>query len=194
MPRPLPLLPLNPGRVYRTRDLARWSRNPTRLAARLVETGALRRLAHGLYAWPRTGRFGPVPPTDEELLRAFLGETPFVLTGPPAWNALGLGATAVHADTLVYNTKRSGTFQLGGRGFRLRRVAFPKQPPKEWFVVDLLQHASEAGISRQEVVTGVEQALAAGRLDAGRLCAMARRYARRSVRALLEPLWVADAS
>lgn len=194
MPRPLPLLPLSPGRVYRTRDLARWSRNPTRLAARLVETGVLRRLAHGLYTWPRTGRFGHVPPSDEELLRAFLGETPFVLTGPPAWNALGLGATAVHADTLVYNTKRSGTFQLGGRSFRLRRVAFPKQPPKEWFVVDLLRHSSEAGISRQEVVAGVEQALAAGRLDAGRLRAMARGYARKSVRALLDPLLEAHAS
>ena len=185
MPRPLPLLPLSPGRVYRTRDLARWTRNPTRLAARLVETGALRRLAHGLYTWQRTGRFGPVPPTDEELLRAFLGETPFVLTGPPAWNALGLGATAVHADTLVYNTKRSGTFRLGGRSFRLRRVAFPKQPPKEWFVVDLLQHAGEVGVSREEVVHAVKRALAAGRLDTDRLRLMAERYARRSVRALL---------
>jgi hypothetical protein len=194
MPRPLPLLPLDPGRVYRTRDLARWSSNPTRLAARLVESGLLHRLRHGLYTKPRSSRFGEVPPSDVDLLRAFLGDTPFVVTGPPAWNALGLGATAVHADTLVYNTKRSGTFRLGGRNFRLRRVAFPEKPPKEWFAVDLLQHAGEAGVSRRYVAERVERALAAGRLDGGRLRAMARRYARSSVRALLDPLLAAHAS
>lgn len=194
MPRPLPLLPLDPGQVYRTRDLACWSRNPTRLAARLVERGDLRRLGHGLYMRPRASRFGDVPPRDEDLLRAFLGDAPFVVTGPPAWNALGLGSTALHADTLVYDTKRSGTFHLGGRTFRLRRVAFPENPPAEWFVVDLLQHAGEAGVSRREVVKAVERSLAAGHLDADRLRAMAERYARRSVRALLDTMLAAHAS
>lgn len=193
MPRPLPLLPLDPGRVYRTRDLERWSRNPTRLAARLVERGTLRRLGHGLYMRPRASSFGYVPPADEDLLRAFLGDAPFVITGPPAWNALGLGATALHADTLVYNTKRSGTFTLGGRTFRLRRVAFPENPPAEWFVVDLLKHAGEAGVSREELVQAVERALSAARLDTDRVRLMAERYARRSVRVLLEPLLAAPA-
>ncbi len=194
MPRPLPLLPLDLGRVYRTQDLARWTRNPTRLAARLVERGNLRRLRRGLYMRPHASRFGDVPPSDEDLLRAFLGDAPFVITGPPAWNALGLGATALHADTLVYNTKRSGAFRLGGRGFRLRRVAFPEQPPKEWFVVDLLQHCGEAGVARREGGGAVERPLAAGRLDANRLRAMAERYARRSVRALLDTTLAAHAS
>jgi hypothetical protein len=143
---------------------------------------------------PRASRFGDVPPSDEDLLRAFLGDAPFVVTGPPAWNALGLGSTALHADTLVYDTKRSGTFHLGGRTFRLRRVAFPENPPAEWFVVDLLQHADEAGVSRREVVKAVERSLAAGRLDADRLRAMAERYARRSVRALLAAMLAAHAS
>ena len=193
MPRPLPLLPLHAGRVYRTRDLGRWTRNPTRLAVRLVEHGALCRLGHGLYMRPRASRFGAVPPSDVDLLRAFLGDSPFVVTGPPAWNALGLGSTAVHADTLVYNTKQSGTFQLGGRTFRLRRVAFPANPPPEWFVVDLLQHADEAGVSRREVAQRVTRAAAAGRFDAARLRDMAERYARKSVRVLLEPLLAASA-
>lgn len=194
MPRPLPLLPLDLGRVYRTRDLARWTRNPTRLAVRLVEHGALRRLGHGLYMRPRPSRFGAVPPRDEDLLRAFLRDTPFVVTGPPAWNALGLGSTALHADTLVYNTKRSGTFQLGGRTFRLRRVAFPENPPAEWFVVDLLQHAGEAAVSRQAVVEAVERSLDAGNLDANRLRAVAERYAHKSVRTLLDTMLAARAS
>lgn len=142
---------------------------------------------------PHASRFGDVPPSDEDLLRAFLGDAPFVVTGPPAWNALGLGATALHVNTLVYNTKRSGTFRLGERTFRLRRVAFPENPPAEWFVVDLLQHAGEAGVSREEVVQAVERALAAGRLDTDRLRLMAQRYAHRSVRALLDMTLAAHA-
>jgi hypothetical protein len=43
---------LEPGRVYRTRDLAIWSANATRLATRLVEQGKLVPLAHGLFAHP----------------------------------------------------------------------------------------------------------------------------------------------
>lgn len=186
MPRPLPCLPLRPGRVYRTRDLKRWSANPTRLAMRLVQHGALRRLGRGLYTQPRTGRFGEVPPSDEELLRALLGDTPFVTTGPPAWNALGLGTTALHADTLVYNTKRSGTLRLGGRSFRLRRVAFPDAPSPEWFAVDLLNHAGEAGVSRRELVWYVAHAAAEGRLDAERLRTMAGLYGKKAVRRLLD--------
>lgn len=178
---------LRRGRVYRTRDLARWSTNPTRLAKRLVDNGTLERLAHGLYSRPGRSRFGPVPPSDEELLRSFLGGSPFVVTGPERWNALGLGSTAMYAHTLVYNTKRSGTFRLGGRSFRLRRVAFPKRPPKEWFVVDLLQHATEAGVSRREVSAAAGRAVASGRLDATRLRSMIDRYATRAVQELLEP-------
>lgn len=194
VPRPLPLLPLTPGQVLRTRDLKPWARNPARLAARLVQKGDLLRLAHGLYTTPSKSRFGQVPPGDEETLSAFLGGTPFVVTGPPAWNALGLGTTALHSDTLVYNTKRSGTFLLGGRRFRLRRTAFPEHPPREWFAVDLLQHADEAGASRQELAANLERALEVGQLDAKRLRAVAERYARRSVRAMLEPLVAAGAS
>src|SRR5919197_5697510 len=142
---------LEPGRVYRTRDLAAWGSNAPRLAKRLVRDGVLVPLAHGLFAHPRHGRFGTVPPTDDELMRAFLDGAPFVFTGPDRWNALGLGTTAMFAVPLVYNTKRSGTFELGGRRFVLRRVAFPERPQREWYAVDLLEHADEAGASRSEV-------------------------------------------
>ncbi len=194
MARPPPSLPLRRGRVYRTRDLARWSANPTRLANQLVQRGLLQRLAHGLYVHPEQSKFGPVPPTDRALLRAFLGGGPFVLTGPAVWNNLGLGATALHAATLVYNTKRSGTFQLGGRTYRLRRVAFPRHPSREWFVVDLLEHAEEAGVSRQDLVDAVRAALASERLDAERLDAMTSRYGSKAVQVLLEPLLMATAT
>jgi len=153
-----------------------------------VERGLLQRLAHGLYLHPDQSKFGPVPATDQAILRAFLGGGPFVRTGPELWNALGLGTTALHADTLVYNTKRSGTFQLGGRTYRLRRVAFPRTPSREWFVVDLLEHAAEAGVSRRDLLDALRAALESGRLSAERLDAMASRYGSRTVQILLEPL------
>ncbi len=174
--------PLEPGRVYRTRDLAIWSANAPRLARRLVREGALVPLAHGLFAHPRRGRFGVVPPTDEALMKAFLGGAPFVFTGPSRWNALGLGTTALFAHPLVYNTKRSGTFTLGGRTFALKRVGFPPDPLQEWFAVDLLENAAQAGTSRQDLAAPLRRAVARGDLDAGRLRAMAERYGTRATR------------
>jgi hypothetical protein len=176
---------LEPGRVYRTRDLARWSANAPRLARRLVREGALVPLAQGLFVHPKRGRFGEVPPSDEELMRRFVEDTPFVFTGPERWNALGLGTTALFATSLVYNTKRTGTFELGGRRFVLRRVAFPENPPREWFVIDLLEHADQAAASREDLQATLGRALARGEFDHERLCEMAQRYGTRATQALV---------
>ena len=94
-------------------------------------------------------------------MRAFLGTSRFLFTGPEKWNALGLGATAMFATALVYTgDKRTGTFQLGSRRYTLRRVAFPKSPPAEWFVVDLFENAERAGVSRDVLTQGLSRALA----------------------------------
>jgi hypothetical protein len=177
---------LDPGRVYRTRELARWSANAPRLAKRLVARGELVPLAHGLFVHPRQGKFGAVPPTDEELMRAFLDGTPFVFTGPARWNALGLGTTALFAETLVYNTKRSGRFMLDGRPFLLRRVAFPTPTPLEWFVVDLLEHADQAASSRDELGVALAKAMERARFDRDRLRAMAKRYGTYETRRIVD--------
>lgn len=178
-------LPLEPGRVYRTRELERWGANAPRLAKRLASEGALVRLAHGLYACPRRTRFGEVLPSDEELMRAFLENSPFVLTGPDRWNALGLGSTAVFAASLVYNTKRSGSFEFRGRAFELRRVAFPNHPTPEWFVIDLFENADRAGASRTQMAEALERSLGRGVFDPARLSAMAREYGTKGTQALV---------
>jgi hypothetical protein len=177
---------LEPGRVYRTRELAAWGRNAPRLAKRLVEHGELVPLAHGLFARLKPSRFGPVPPRDEEIMRAFLDGGPFVFTGPERWNALGLGTTAMFSVPLVYNTKRSGVFTFGSRRFLLRRVAFPENPPAEWFVIDLLEHANQAASSPAEVATALARALPLGRFDGERLREMARRFGSRATCALVD--------
>lgn len=177
---------LEPGRAYRTRDLRRWGKNPTRLARRLVREGRLREAAHGLYYTPVASRFGPAPVRDEVLLQAFLGGEPFLITGPPRWNALGLGSTAMFAATLVYNTQRTGEFTLDGRRFLLRRVYFPEQPSPEWFVVDLLQHHEMAGVSLDELRQGLVATLRESRWDIARLREMAATYGTKATVATIE--------
>jgi len=177
---------LDPGRAYRTRDLRRWSANPTRLARRLVDEGKLREAAHGLYYAPVPTRFGPAPASSEELLRVFLSGEPFLVTGPPLWNALGLGSTAMFAVTLVYNTRRTGEVVLDGRRFLLRRVYFPKDPTPEWFVIDLLQHHDMAGAALSDLREGLVATLRLGRWDRGRLREMAETYGTKATLALVE--------
>jgi hypothetical protein len=177
---------LVPGRAYRTRDLRTWSANPTRLAQRLVGEGRLREAAHGLYYAPIPTRFGPAPASDEELLRAFLGGESFLLTGPPAWNALGLGSTSMFAVTLVYNTRRSGEFVLGGRRFLLRRVSFPEKPAAEWFVIDLVQHHDMAGLALSELRAALLATLRIGLWDRARLREMAETYGTKATLAVVD--------
>lgn len=176
---------LEPGRVYRTRELGQWSANPPRLAQRLVRAGRLVQLAHGLFAAPRRSRFGEAPPTDEALLGAFLDGTPFVRTGPERWNALGLGTSAVFATPLVYNTKRSGRFSFGGRQFLLRRVAFPEAPSPEWFVIDLFENAEMAAASPTELAAALQAALRDGRFDRARLSVMSSRFGSKRTQVLV---------
>jgi len=142
-------------------------------------------LAHGLFAYPSRGRFGAVPPTDDEVMRAFLDGAPFVFTGPERWNALGLGTTALFAAPLVYNTKRSGTFDLGGRRYVLRRVAFPSRPAPEWFVVDLFENADQAGASREDLADALTRAVARGAFDQEVLREAAQRFGSRRTQALI---------
>jgi hypothetical protein len=92
----------------------------------------------------------------------------------------------VFADTLVYNTKRTGRFVLDGRPFLLRRVGFPYPPPREWFAVDLLEHADQAASSRAELAPRLADAVARGRFDRDKLTEMALRYGSRETATLVK--------
>ncbi|MBW2699443.1 MAG: hypothetical protein JRF33_01380 [Deltaproteobacteria bacterium] len=177
-----------PGRAYRTRrtrNLRRFSANPARLAKRLVREGRLIHAAHGIYYAPVESRFGQAPPSETELMRAFLDGSPFLITGPPKWNALGLGATAMFSSTLVYNQKRSGEFFFDGRRFLLRRVLYPENPSPEWFIIDLLQHHDMAGVSLTELQNGLVATLKQERWNRERLFDMAKHYGTKKTLALV---------
>jgi hypothetical protein len=176
---------LTPGRLYRTQDLRPWTANPPRLAKRLVRTGALIRVRHGLFAAPIPTEFGAAP-AEVDVLRAFLGDAPFIFSGPEIWNSLLLGTTQIFAHRLVYNTKRSGPFTLCNRSYFFRRVNFPLAPSPEWYIVDLFEHGEGMDVVPPELALALTQALRHGRFNAARLWAMTVTYGSLSTRRHIE--------
>lgn len=174
--------PLQPGRVYRTKEFGAWAKNPFALATRLVAEGKLRHLGHGLYHCPRAGILGPMPPTAGELVRAFLGDRPFLFGGTAAWNRLALGTTQAMVHPLVYNTERSGDVTLAGRTFTFKRTRFPAEPDAEWFAVDLLNNLDAVpGVDPAAVLAALRRRLG-NDLDGGRFIAALREYGSRRAR------------
>ena len=182
-----PAKPFSPtvGKVYRTEDLSRWTSNPSRLVSRLVKAGELVRVAKGMYVKPERNRFGVMPATAAELIGALVKHTPFIFSGPTYWNALGVGSTAMFPVQLVYNTKRSGDYVLGGRRFRLSRQRFPSAPTPEWFAVDLIAHRDEVGLDDETLMRGLTHAITEGTLSATGLEAMATEYGTRPTQQLV---------
>jgi hypothetical protein len=135
---------LQAGRVYRREDLARLSNAVDRHLNELVATGLLKKLAQGLYYAPMSSKFGPLPPTDEQVVRGFLRDKDFLVFSPSSYNTVGLGTTQLYNSTLVYNHKRHGVFKLGNRDFDFRvKPRFPKKLTSEFLYVDLLNNLGE---------------------------------------------------
>lgn len=164
------------NRVYRTRELRAFSANPTRWAKGMVEKGVLRQAAHGLYWLPRMTRWGGSYPRTEELLRAFLGDDLFLITGSDYWNSLDLGTTGLMMITLVYTPHRTGEFRLAGQRYWMRRVSFPRPTPIEWFIVDVFRNYKMIGGDPTLMERLLVRHLQKGRYDKEILAQMLARY------------------
>lgn len=166
---------LRPGRVYRREDLTPWSTSIDRHLKQLVESGVLKKLAGGLYAHPRKTAFGPAPAKDSEVVASFLKDDRFLVASPNAYNSLGVGTTQLYDKTVVYNRKRHGDFQLGGRKFAFRvKADFPKALTKEFLLVDLVNNLDQLVEAKTEVLERVRER--ASSLDSPRLRRAVRYY------------------
>lgn len=144
---------LQAGHVYRREDLAHLSTSVDRHLRELVATGKLRKLAQGLYHAPKPSSYGPLPPSDEQVVGGFLRDKDFLVFSPSAYNAAGLGMTQLYNRTLVYNHKRHGVFKLGNRQFDFRvKPRFPKKLTPEFLYVDLLNNLDELAEDRDAVL------------------------------------------
>lgn len=143
---------LRPGRSYRRADLTAWSKSVDRDLKALVQQGFLRKLRAGIYHRPKQSAFGEVPVDDYKLVRTFLKDDRFLLTSPNAYNALGLATTQLYNKRLVYNHKRHGDFELGGRiySFRMKHhFPTPTQVSQEFLLVDLMNNLEELAEDRE---------------------------------------------
>jgi len=90
---------------------------------------------------PEANGLGTAPPKDEDLVRAFLKDDRFFIASLNAYNGLGVGATQLYNEQLVYNSKRDGRYELGGRIFYfIKRPYFPSEVTEEFLLVDLLNN------------------------------------------------------
>ncbi len=166
---------LRPGGVYRRADLAQWTPAVDRRIKELVEEGALRKAASGLYYVPRKTAFGPAPAEDHKLVAGFLKDDRFLMTSPNAYNGLGVGTTQLHNKTVVYNRKRHGKFTLAGRPFEFRvKPDFPATVSQEFLLVDLVNNLATVGEDPDLVLSKVEQKVPS--LDARRVARAAKDY------------------
>ena len=176
------------GRVYRRQDLTKFSSAVDRDLKSLVETGEVKKLASGLYTRPNQNAFGVAPPADEELVRAFLKTDDFLLTSYNYFTQLGLGLTQTYNNSVVYNHKRHGHFDLGGRRFEFRKVPeYPNQLSKEFLLVDLLNNLNRLPDNTTVVPENLRSRL--NEFDRQKLQKYLKKYGRPSARAALEEVY-----
>lgn len=178
---------LKRGKVYRRADMSKWSTSVDRHLDELVKEGTLQKLSQGLYFYPEVTVFGEAPPEEEVLVRSFLKDSRFLLTSFNAYNSLGVGTTQLYNQKTVYNHKRHGDFNLGGKTFSFRvKPHFPSKVTQEFLLVDLLNNLDQLAEDPKEVVSKVR--IRAKAMDPKKLKKSLQEYGSIKAKKILEPI------
>jgi hypothetical protein len=107
------------GQIVRYEDFADLGFSVSALASalsRLTQSGQVQRVAKGQYRVAPTGRFGPVPPSEQQLVQASLRRTTrdnqTYPTGNAVFNQLGL-TTQVAAEIEIATPRRKESRRIG---------------------------------------------------------------------------------
>jgi hypothetical protein len=104
-----------------------------------------------------------------------------------AYNALGVGTTQLYNQKTVYNHKRHGDFNLGGKTFSFRvKPHFPRKATVEFLLVDLLNNLDQLAEDPKEVVSKVRTK--AKSMDQKKLKKSLQEYGSAKAKKLLEPI------
>lgn len=172
------------GQVYRRSDLARYTAAVDRYLDRLVKKNEVVKVSGGLYLRPKVSAFGAVPPDEQSLVKTFLKDDRFLVNSFNNYNQLGLGLTQLYGHSVVYNYKRFGEFELGGKKFFFKRVPkFPYQLSKEYLLVDMLNNIKE--LAEDEVSVFVNLKKNKENFDTKKVLLLAREYGRPRTKKLL---------
>lgn len=151
----------------------------------------MQKLSQGLYFYPELTDFGETPPEEEVLVRSFLKDKRFLVTSLNAYNTLGVGTTQLYNRKTVYNHKRHGDFNLGGKIFYFRvKPHFPLKVTPEFLLVDLLNNLDQLAEDPKEVLEKVR--LRATIMDTKKLRHSLREYGNAKTKKLLEPVIAAQ--
>ena len=149
---------LRRGQLYRRADLEQWSSSVDRHLKELVNDGTLEKLSQGLYYYPKETVFGSAPPDETKLVRAFLKDEDFLITSPNTYNTLEVGTTQLYNKRVVYNHKRHGEVELGGRKFHFHmKSKFPKKLSTEFLLVDLVNNLDSLAEDKEAVLAKAKE-------------------------------------
>ena len=149
---------LRRGKVYRRSDLERWSSSVDRHLKQLLNNGTLQKMSQGVYYYPKETVFGAAPPDESALVRSFLKDDEFLITSPNAYNALEVGTAQLYNKRVVYNHKRHGEFDLGGRKFFFHmKPRFPKKVTPEFLLVDLINNLDTLAEDKMAVLSRAKE-------------------------------------
>lgn len=178
---------LQKGAVYRRSDFTDMTSNVDRNLAKLVESGALRKLQNGLYLCPKKTPFGESMPDENELLGKFLNDDHFVVYGLSMFNSLGLGTTQLYDKKVVFNRKRHGEMKLGGRSYYFYRWReAPKKLSKEFLLVEMFNRLNELAEDQEMVVMNLKNKV--GDFNLMKLYKALSRFGTKSAQKKLRPL------
>lgn len=178
---------LRRGQVYRRADLGRWSNAVDRHLKQLVSEGTLQKMSQGLYYYPKETVFGAAPPDEAALVRTFLKDDDFLITSPNSYNTLEVGTTQLYNKRVVYNHKRHGEFELGGRKFFFHmKPKFPKKLTPEFMLVDLVNNLDSLAEDKTAVLAKVKERVE--KLDTAKLKRTVLAYGGSKARKIFLPI------
>jgi hypothetical protein len=179
------LIKMKVGQVYRRSDLVKHSSAVDRYLNKLVVDNKVLRVSPGLYLRPKGSLFGVLPPDDNQLVASFLKDDRFLVNSYNNYTQLGLGLTQLYNNQVVYNYKRHGEFELGGKQFYFKRLPrFPSQLSKEFLLVDMLNNLKNLAENELQVVDSFLKNKE--KFDSKKVLLMSKQYGRPRTRKLLE--------
>lgn len=179
---------MKPGPVYRRSALVHLSPSVDRHLAMLVAENEIVRISTGLYCRPKKSKFGPVPPDEFSLVKAFLNEDRFLVTSFSSYTQLGLGLTQLYEHIVVYNHKKSGEFQLGGRSFLFKRMQkFPRQQSSEYLLVDMLNNIQDLAEDESAIIRNLRRYKE--RFDVKKVLSLSKKYGKHRTKKILEGIF-----
>lgn len=166
------------GNVYSWENLKEYSKSPGRDVKRLLNEGLLLKVGPGLYLSPKNSRFGRVPASEQQVVTHFLKTDDFLLFSTNLYNSLGLGLTQLKNETMVYNKKRHGDFELSNRmyHFKTKVKGYPKELTNEFLLVDLVNNLEMVGESPSELLKKVADSVQAKKFNKTELFSLAKQY------------------